>query len=160
MEFEIRKVKKSDNLFLATMIREVFEEHNAPHEGTVFSDPTTDHLYELFRKENSVLWVAEKGNSILGCCGIYPLEGLNENYTELVKFYLPSSERGKGIGKALMQKSIESAKELGYKYLYLESLPHFAKAVNLYEKLGFNKLDQPLGNSGHATCNIWMSMEL
>ncbi len=54
-----REVKKEDNVLLAKMIRQVFKEHDAPQSGTVFSDPTTDDLFGLFRKSRSVLWVAE-----------------------------------------------------------------------------------------------------
>lgn len=160
MEIIFRKVEEKDNLSLAKMIRSVFEEHNAPHEGTVYSDPTTDNLFELFKTEKSVLWVAESGNEAVGCCGIYPSPGLDVNCAELVKFYLSEKARGKGIGAELMRRSIDSAKELKYSLLYLESLPHFAKAVSIYEKQGFKQLDKPLGKSIHTTCNIWMLKEL
>jgi putative acetyltransferase len=99
---QYRKVKPEDNGLLAEIIREVFEEYDAPRTGTVYSDPTTDHLFELFRKERSVLWVAEQEGKLMGSCGIYPTEGLEEDVAELVKFYLPSHARGKGIGRKLM----------------------------------------------------------
>lgn len=142
------------------MIRGVFIEHNAPTEGTVFTDPTTDALFELFQAENSVLWVAENKGEILGCCGIFPTEGLPKNCTELVKFYLPKEARGKGTGRALMEKSIESAREFGYSEIYIESLPDFSKAVKIYRKQGFEQLIQPLGNSGHSGCDLWFLKEL
>lgn len=156
----IRKVKKEDNQALARMIRQVFEEHDAPRTGTVFSDPTTDQLYELFREYRSVLWVAELNGRPVGCCGIYPTDGLEEHCAELVKFYLAKSERGRGTGRQLMELCIASAREMTYKRLYLESMPHFSKAVRIYEKLGFQTLTGPLGNSGHTTCDIWMLLEL
>lgn len=156
----IRKVEKSDNQSLAVMIREVFDEHNAPHHGTVYSDPTTDNLYELFQADRSVLWVAELNDETPGCCGVYPTGGLEHDCAELVKFYLRRKERGKGIGRKLMEQSIKSAREMGYKKLYLESLPQFSRAVNMYKELGFRNLPKPLGNSGHTTCNIWMIKEL
>lgn len=156
----IRKVEIEDNLLLAEMIREVFEEHNAPKIGTVYSDPTTFNLFQLFTVAKSVLWVAEIDQQIMGCCGIFPTIGLDDDTVELVKFYLPAKARGKGIGKKMMDLSIQSATEFGYRRLYLESLPHFSKAVMIYEKQGFQKLNHPLGNSGHTTCDIWMLKEL
>ena len=155
-----REVKKEDNVLLARMIRQVFKEHDAPQTGTVFSDPTTDDLFGLFHKSRSVLWVAELHGLALGCCGIYPTEGLENSCAELVKYYLAESERGKGTGRQLMELCIASARKLGYKKLYIESMPHFSKAVRIYEKLGFRKLSFPLGNSGHTTCTIWMLLEL
>jgi putative acetyltransferase len=138
----------------------VFKEFNAPEKGTVYSDPTTDDLYRLFEKPRSVLWVAEINNEVLGCCGISPTEGLDEDCAELAKFYLSNKIRGRGIGKQLMLKCFESAKQMGYNKLYLESMPQFSNAVSMYEKYGFTKINAPLGNSGHTTCDIWMIKDL
>jgi putative acetyltransferase len=152
----IRTILPTDNPILAKIIRDVFIEHDAPQHGTVYSDPTTDDLYQYFQTPKSQLWVAELNGEIAGCCGIYPTEGLAETCTELVKFYIHQSTRSKGIGKALMEKCVASALELKYEEMYLESLPHFAKAVHIYQKQGFEILNKPLGNSGHTTCDIWM----
>ncbi len=149
-----------DNELLAKLIREVFDEYNAPHACTVYTDPTTDDLYALFQKNQSLLWVAELDEEIIGCCGIYATEGLSADCAELAKFYLLNEVRGKGIGKKLMQQCFQSAKEMGYKKLYIESLPEFSMAVSMYEKYGFVRIDKPLGNSGHTSCNIWMIKEL
>ena len=157
---KIRKVKKSDNKQLAHLIREVFEEHDAPRVGTVFSDPTTDNLYELFSNKKSVLWVVEEDNELWGCCGVYPTDGLPTGCAELVKFYLMPKARGRKIGTKLMEQNIESAIELGYTELYIESLSQFDRAVNMYKKLGFKSLDKPLGDTVHTSCNIWMVKKL
>lgn len=156
----IRQVEKSDEPVLAAIIRSVFEEYDAPKRGTVYSDPTTDHLFELFEQTRSVLWVARMNDEIVGCCGIYPTEGLPIETAELVKFYLSPLARGKRIGKQLMEKCIRSANELGYTKIYLESLPQFTNAIKLYERMGFTQLEKALGNSGHTSCSIWMILEL
>ena len=59
-----------------------------------------------------------------------------------------------------MEKSIESARNMGYTELYIESLPAFSNAVRIYEEIGFQLLDHPLGASGHTSCNIWMLKKL
>ncbi len=156
----IRKVKQEDNTALAAMIRAVFDEHAAPHECTVYSDPATDDLYGLSQQKKAVLWVAELNGEVLGCCGIFHTAGLEDGVAELAKFYLSEKIRGKGTGKQLMLQCFQSAKEMGYKKLYIESLPQFAKAVSMYEKYGFKMIDKPLGNSGHTSCNIWMIKDI
>ncbi len=156
----IRKIKQSDNTSLAKIIRQAFHDFNVPTKGTVYEDPTTDEMFEWFDTEGAVCWVAELNNEIVGCCGIYPTSNLPEGCVELVKFYMLSEGRGKGIGKLLMEKSIASAKELGYRQVYIESLPEFDKAVNIYVAQGFRWLRHPLGNSGHTGCTVWMVKEL
>jgi putative acetyltransferase len=156
----LRPVEEKDNASLAVMIRKVFEEHDAPRTGTVYSDPTTDILFQLFQTPGSVLWVAEIEGENAGCCGVYPTKGLPGNCAELVKFYLSRDARGKGIGKELMERCIQSAIDFNYTQLYLESLPHFSRALSMYEKHGFIRLDHPLGKSEHTACNIWMIKDL
>ncbi|MBC5993232.1 GNAT family N-acetyltransferase [Pontibacter cellulosilyticus] len=160
MSINIRPIQEADNLELATLIRKVFREFKIDRPGTVYTDPTTDDLYNLFRQPNSAYFVAEENGEIVGGCGIYPTDGLPKGCAELVKFYLSAEARGRGIGNQLMQQSIEEAKKLGYKQLYLESFPELAKAVSMYEKAGFKPLPHAMGNSGHYACNIWMLKEL
>ncbi len=145
---------------MADVIRVIFREMNIIQEGTVYTDPTTDNLYELFKTPNSKYFVAEENGKVIGGCGIFPSQGLPEGCTELVKLYLSSHAQGKGIGNELMQKSINTARELGYKQIYLESFPEFAKAVEMYEKSDFKRLKAPLGNTGHFSCNVWMVKDL
>jgi putative acetyltransferase len=155
-----RPIQKSDNKEIALVIRNVFREFNIHTPGTVFFDPTTDDLYTVFREPRSHYWIAEDDGVIIGGCGIYPTSGLPEGCAELVKFYLKGSERGKGIGRQLMEKTFETAREFGFTSVYLESLPELSKAIGMYQKAGFTFLEQAMGNSGHFGCKIWMVREL
>ncbi len=160
MQYQIRTIQAQDNRATAAMIRAVFEEFDAERRGTVYSDPSTDKLYELFAEvEDAVFYLAVSGQQILGSCGIYPTPGLPAGYAELVKFYLSREARGKGIGRALMEKSLVAAINLGYEQIYIESLPVFAKAVHIYEKQGFERLDAPL-TKAHPGCNLWFLKKL
>lgn len=152
----IRPVEKKDNQLLAELIRSVFREFKIDQPGTVYTDPTTDNLFELFTKPKSAYWVADDEGVLSGGCGIYPTEGLPGNCAELVKFYVSPQSRGKGIGKELLAKSFSSAADFGYEELYLESFPELAQAVGMYKKAGFRHIHHPMGKSGHYACNIWM----
>lgn len=160
MNIRYRHIEPQDNAEIAEVIRKIFREHKIDMPGTVYTDPTTDRLYELFRTPGSLYWIALDGDTIVGGCGIYPTNGLPEGCVELVKFYVAAECRGKGVGNELMQRSIGSAKELGYTQLYLESFPELNKAVSMYLRNGFTYLPQALGNSGHFACNIWMVKQL
>jgi putative acetyltransferase len=157
---EIRAIQATDNLDLARIIRTVLTEFGANKPGTVFTDPTTDQLYELFQTPNAHYFVALWNGEIVGGCGLFPTKGLPKGQIELVKLYLTASTRGKGIGKALMLHCISIAKNSGYEAIYLETLPELHIAVGLYEKLGFHYLSKPLGDSGHFACDLWMTKQL
>ena len=160
MSVIFRPIEEKDNKEIASLIRGVFTEFGIHRPGTVYFDPTTDNLYGLFRTPGSEYWIAEEDGLILGGCGVFPTVGLPEGCAELVKFYLSASNRGKGTGWSLMEKTFGSAREKGYKQLYLESLPELSKAISLYERAGFRFMDGPMGKSGHFGCNIWMLKDL
>ncbi|MFF5379795.1 GNAT family N-acetyltransferase [Pedobacter suwonensis] len=160
MAITIRKITPADDIATASMIRTVLREFKVDRPGTVYTDPTTDDLSTLFEQPKSAYWLAEEDGAIIGGCGIYPTDGLPDGCVELVKFYALPASRGKGIGRMLMEKSIESAQQFGYNEIYLESFPELAKAITMYEKAGFKKLAGPMGNSGHYACNIWMLLVL
>jgi putative acetyltransferase len=160
MNITYRHIEKRDNPKLAELIRDVLREFHIDQPGTAYTDPTTDNLYTLFDYPESQYWIAEESGTIVGGCGVYPTKGLPPGCAELVKFYVSSADRGKGIGKQLLYQCFESAKKLGYSQLYLETVPELGKAIGMYEKAGFKYLSKALGNSGHYFCNVWMLKDL
>jgi putative acetyltransferase len=160
MNVTIRTIRQSDNPFLSKIVKDTLAEFGANHPNTVYYDPTTDALYELFQQKGAVYFVAEVNDEIVGGGGIYPTEGLPADTCELVKMYLLPHARGKGLGKTLIEKSLAFAKETGYKNVYLESMPELKQALKVYAKFGFEYLTGPMGNSGHTGCSLWMMKKL
>lgn len=156
----VRIIEQKDNADLAKIIRDALEEFGANLPGTVYFDSATDHLFELFQNPLSFYFVAEMDGELVGGGGIYPTEGLPDKTAELVKMYLRPSARGKGIGKIIIDNCLEKARELGFENIYLETMPELQPALKAYEKVGFNYLDAPLGNSGHFGCSKWMLKKL
>lgn len=156
----IRGIEKSDNENLALIIRNTLAEFGANHPGTVYYDSETDHLHELFRQERSAYFVAEYHGKIVGGGGIFPTKGLPEGTCELVKMYLLPEARGIGLGRIIMDKCLNSARQFGYSQIYLETMPELKQALKVYEKMGFKYLTAPMGNSGHFGCELFMSRKL
>lgn len=157
----IRTIEKNDNGALAIIIRRTLEEFGANHPGTVYYDASTDHLYEIFSgTKGSVYYVALMDDKILGGGGIFPTEGLPGDTCELVKMYLLPEARGIGLGQLLIKKCMEFAEGYGYKNIYLETMPELKNALKTYAKLGFEYINQPMGNSGHFGCDLWMLKQL
>jgi len=159
-EIKIRNIRQGDNAALANIVKGTLAEFGANHPGTVYYDATTNALYELFQKERSVYNVAELNGEVVGGGGIYPTDGLPQDTCELVKMYLLPQARGLGLGKLMINKCINQASEMGYKKIYLETMPELKQALNVYAKFGFEYLKGPMGNSGHTGCSLWMLKEL
>jgi putative acetyltransferase len=156
MNCTIRHIQISDNPVIAKIIRATLEEFGANHPGTVYFDASTDALYELFQQKGAVYFVAEADEKIMGGGGIFPTDGLPAATCELVKMYLLPEARGIGMGKRMIETCLAFAKDNGYKQVYLETMPELKPALNAYEKLGFQYLQAPIGNSGHTGCSLWM----
>lgn len=160
MSIFIRRIQPADNPVIATIIRNTLEEFGANHPGTVYYDKTTDALFELFQKEKSVYFIAEKDGKIVGGGGIYPTDGLPADTCELVKMYLLPEARGTGLGSQLITHCLEQAKDFGFSKVYLETMNELKAALKVYARMGFTYLDGPMGNSGHFGCPLWMIKEI
>ncbi len=160
MSILIRPIQSADNPVIATIIRNTLEEFGANHPGTVYYDKTTDALFELFQKEKSVYFIAEKEGKIVGGGGIYPTDGLPAGTCELVKMYLLPEARGTGLGSQLITHCLEQAKDFGFNKVYLETMNELKAALKVYARMGFTYLDGPMGNSGHFGCPLWMIKEI
>jgi len=156
----IRDLRKEDNPALAKVVKNTLAEFGANHPNTVYYDPTTDTLFEVFQTPRSKYFLAEINNKIVGGGGIYPTDGLPPDTCELVKMYLLPEARGLGLGRTLIEKCIEAAAENGFKKIYLETMPELKQALSVYEKFGFEFLKGPMGNSGHTGCSLWMLKQL
>jgi putative acetyltransferase len=152
----IRPIAAKDNERMAKILRDSLTEFGANKPGTAYFDAATDDMYSLFQKEKSAYWVAEKNGEIIGGAGIYATDGLPENTCELARVYLDHKARGHGYGQQMIEHCFAHAKDMGYEKIYLETLPELKIAVPLYERLGFEYLDAPLGKTGHFGCDIWM----
>lgn len=157
---QLRPICQQDNRPLAGIVRNTLLSFNAAVPGTAFYDPELDALFEAFQAPGSRYWVVEQNAGVAGGAGIYPSPGLPPAYCELVKLYLQPEARGKGIGKMLISACLQSAAQLGYTHVYLETMPQLHMALPLYERMGFTRLEQPIGNAQHFGCSIWMLKSL
>ncbi|QKG57130.1 GNAT family N-acetyltransferase [Hymenobacter sp. BRD128] len=156
-DITIRPIASGDNAALARAVRDTLAEFGAAKPGTAYYDEATDHLYELFSQTpHSAYFVAELNGEVLGGGGIFPTQGLPADTVELVKLYLRPAARGRGVGKALIDHCLQAARAAGYARVYLETTDELTQAIPLYERLGFTYLQEPLGDSGHFGCQIWM----
>ncbi|MDY7393742.1 GNAT family N-acetyltransferase [Aureibaculum sp. 2210JD6-5] len=156
----IRKIKPSDNAQIEQIIKETIVEFGLPTTGTAYEDKETAKMYESYQSDKEVYFVLENENNIVGGAGLKALKNNKNNVCELQKMYFSPVARGKGYGNLLIKKCLEKAKELGYTQCYIETDPRMEAAIHLYKKNGFVFLEQPMGNTGHCSCSVWMIKDL
>ncbi|MEZ2903400.1 GNAT family N-acetyltransferase [Acinetobacter terrestris] len=160
--YQVRPIQVQDNAQIARIIREVSKEFGlAPESGFAVADPVLDGLYTVYSQSNAQYWVIEnEQGEILGGGGLSPLKG-DHSILEIQKMYFLPEIRGLGFAKQLLEKAFQFTLQQGFKSCYLETTKELWQAVKLYEKLGFEYLNHPKGNTGHSqACEIWMEKRL
>ncbi len=158
--FTLRSLTAEDNPHIASVIRQVSAEYGlTADKGYGVADPTLDDMYSVYDQQGAAYWVIEHHGEIVGGGGFAPLIG-EENVCELQKMYFLPQTRGLGFAKRIVALSLQQAKRLGYRQCYLETTECLKEAIGLYEKLGFEHLDAPLGQTGHDACEVVMLKSL
>jgi DNA-binding MarR family transcriptional regulator/N-acetylglutamate synthase-like GNAT family acetyltransferase len=129
-------------------IEQYFQLENADHQSL-------DHPDEKILQPGGHIYMALSDGEAVGTCALIKID--DDTY-ELAKMTVAETARGKGIGWLLGQAAINKARELGATKILLESNTVLEPAINLYKKLGFQRVvGQP---SPYVRCNIQMELRL
>jgi [ribosomal protein S5]-alanine N-acetyltransferase len=110
---------------------------------------------EKIIKPSGHIYMALRNREIIGTCALIKKDS---DIYELAKMAVTEKAQGKGVGWLLGQAAIQKARELGAKTIFLESNTILEPAIELYQKLGFQRIvGQP---SPYERCNIQMELKL
>jgi len=160
MSFTIRPIAPGDDATMAAIIRSVMPEFGADGPGFAIHDPEVDAMSAAYAAPRHRYFVVERNGRVEGGGGIAPLAGGDGMVCELRKMYFLPALRGIGAGAALMQVCLGFAREAGFRQCYLETLSGMDLAQALYERTGFRRIPQSLGNTGHFGCNRFYLLDL
>lgn len=108
-----------------------------------------DLRYQDFEKELSTIAQQYKAPSgalflcfidhetAVGCAGVRKFA---EGIAELKRLYVKPDYRGFKIGKMLLDLAINTARQLDYKFIRLDTVPGQTKAQELYHRFGFYEI--------------------
>ena len=91
-------------------------------------------------KRNGRFWVAEADGAIVGCIGVAP--ATDRDSVELLKLYVDSAMRGRGLGGRLVRLVEEEAARRNAAFIELWTDTRFETAHRLYERLGYERLPE------------------
>ncbi|VXB48137.1 MULTISPECIES: bifunctional helix-turn-helix transcriptional regulator/GNAT family N-acetyltransferase [Chryseobacterium] len=160
-----KKLRESKNVKIVEYepkYRSAFKGLNEEWISTFFEMEETDYKAlddpkEYILNKGGKIFVALYKDEPLGVCALIKMNDQNYDF-EMAKMAVSPKAQGKNLGWLLGQAIIDSAKQLGASKIYLESNTILKPAINLYHKMGFEKI------VGHQTpykrCNIQMELNL
>jgi putative acetyltransferase len=90
------------------------------------------------------LLLAFEDDQLVGCVA---LRELRASTCEMKRLFLRPEFRGRGLGRALVEKIIEEARQIGYKQMCLDTLPGtMDQAIALYSSIGFKEIEPYYNN--------------
>lgn len=116
--------------------------------GIQHYDEELNHLEAKYGLPEGRLYLAYCGGEPAGCIGLRKIDSRN---CEMKRLYVRPSFRGKKIGFRLVEQILKDAKEIGYAYILLDTLPFLQSAIQMYKSFGFYEIkrynDSPMDTS-------------
>jgi putative acetyltransferase len=106
------------------------------------------------------LLLAEFESQLAGCVALHKITPPGEDgVCEMKRLYLRPQFRGKGVGRALADRIIAEARQIGYQRMRLDTVgPVMKDAVAMYRKLGFREIPAYRANPMPGT--LYMELQL
>jgi putative acetyltransferase len=85
------------------------------------------------------LFLAMEGDTAVGCVA---LRRIADGICEMKRLYVRSEFRGTGMGRTLAQTIVQTAREIGYDRMRLDTLPgKMDRAIAMYRSFGFKEIE-------------------
>lgn len=87
------------------------------------------------------LLLATVDGELAGCCALRPLDAADyPNASEMKRLYVRKPFRGFGLGRQLVEATLDAARQGGYACVLLDTLDDMEAARALYVDLGFEEI--------------------
>lgn len=111
----------------------------------------------VFAKGGRVL-LAEYDGDVVGTVALIPM---TDGCVELAKMSAREDQRGKGIGRALMDAATQAAQDMGADRIWIETNSSLSAALALYRSAGFVELTSEHWHpTPYSRCNLQMLKRL
>ena len=126
--------------FLKTVCDETDFLSQAPDEVTFTEEEEKEFLKKINADPKSLMILAEVNGELAGNCSLTIGEKRRNAHRATMGIALYEKYWGLGIGKLLVQAVIDTARQKGIDYLELEVVADNARAIDLYERMGFETI--------------------
>jgi putative acetyltransferase len=115
-----------------------------------------DDPRHYFLKPGGEVFCAVRDGQVVGTAAVVPHGTAGE--WEMAKLAVDPAERGRGVGRQLVQRCIAFAATHGATRLVLVSNHQLQAAIRVYETLGFEH--RPMPETEYLTADVYMELDL
>ena len=129
-------------------------------EETAYPFPWTRGIFRDCLRAGYAMWVLEHDGGIIG----YGVLSIAADEAHVLNLCTKTGHEGHGVGQRMLQALLRIARGSGAQRVYLEVRPSNPRAINLYDRSGFNEIGRrpryyPTAHHGLEDA-IVMAMEL
>ncbi|HWB72576.1 MAG TPA: GNAT family N-acetyltransferase [Egibacteraceae bacterium] len=137
-DIAIRPARDDELDDVAALIVDAYAEYAARMSPDAWSSFAQNIADVRGRMPDAELLVAERDGRLVGSVTMFTdWRGAQEGTIGVRLLSVIPSERGSGVGRALMERCIERAREMGKRKVVLTTTQEMDTARDLYDKLGF-----------------------
>jgi ribosomal protein S18 acetylase RimI-like enzyme len=139
-------------------VRELFREYADSLELDLCFQDFERELAELpgkYAPPSGRLFLAVRQERPAGCAAV---RAMDKQTCEMKRLYVRPEFRRFGAGRLLARATIDSAREIGYQRMRLDTLASMTPAIALYESLGFGRIEPYYHNPSPAA--VFMELVL
>ena len=130
---EIRQLEERDQPAIERFIARIPE-----GDRTFFKEDVADpDVVQAWARPGAARLLAVEDDAVVGSAAVVPLHGWSSHVGE-VRVIVDPARRGKGVGRALAQRVILEALELGLTKMVVEVIAEQESTVNMFRSLGFD----------------------
>lgn len=118
-------------------------------------DEEINHLEDKYGLPEGRLYITYCNGEPAGCIALRKIDEMN---CEMKRLYVRPAFRDQHIGFQLVKRIIDDAKEIGYSYMLLDTLPFLKDALRMYKDFGFYEISRY--NNSPMDTSIYMKLEL
>jgi putative acetyltransferase len=134
------RLEYADTPELVRLARELFVEYSESLGVDLCFQGFAEELARLpgeYERPAGRLMLVFEGFAAVGCGALRPID---DRVCEMKRVYLRPLIREKGAGRVLIRSLIETAREIGYQRMRLDTLPSMTRAKEIYRSLGFKEI--------------------
>ena len=149
--FQVRPAREGDRYPLAELFAAVAEERDG-----IATEPPVDLGARAESWHLEWIFVATAGDEVIGLANLDPSRF---GYCDIA-LAVARAWRGRGVGTALFETAIASARDRGCHKLCLSVFAHNTAAIGLYRKLGFVEEGRRRNQFRRQSGELWDSVEM